>query len=138
MLGAGLVQLIQVGLESTCCSSWFVVVGNVGWTWLYAPFIVLGMACFAQGVGLVLATANARFGDVQYIVAVVLGRALLPHAGALPAPARSPAAAAGCGHLVDRPSGVAVRRSLHDALYTLDGPGPLATSGLLALRCSSS
>jgi ABC-type polysaccharide/polyol phosphate export permease len=31
------------------------------------------MALFAQGIGLMLSILNARFGDVQYIVVVVLG-----------------------------------------------------------------
>jgi ABC-type polysaccharide/polyol phosphate export permease len=33
---------------------------------------LIGTALFAQGIGLVLSIINARFGDVMYIVAVVL------------------------------------------------------------------
>lgn len=73
VLGASLVQLVQVGLELSVLLVWFLVIGNVGWTWLLAPVVFLGLVLFAQGVGLLLSTANARFGDVQYIVVVVLG-----------------------------------------------------------------
>ena len=51
----------------------FLFLGNVGWTWILAIPILIGTALFAQGVGLVLSIMNARFGDVMYIVAVVLG-----------------------------------------------------------------
>lgn len=130
VLGAGLVQLIQVGLESIVLLVWFVFVGNVGWSWLYAPFIVLGMACFAQGVGLALATLNARFGDVEYIVSVVLAALYFLTPVLYPA-SQVPGDSGWLGHLVtDHPVSWYVR-SLHASLYSLDGPGPLATLGLV-------
>jgi ABC-type polysaccharide/polyol phosphate export permease len=51
----------------------FLYLRNVGWTWILAIPILLGTMLFAQGIGLVLSIINARFGDVMYIVAVVLG-----------------------------------------------------------------
>ena len=72
VVGAGLVQLVQIGLELLVLLVWFVVVGNIGWHWLQAPFLLGGLALFSAGVGLALSTLNARFGDVAYIVAVVL------------------------------------------------------------------
>ncbi len=51
----------------------FLWLRNVGWTWILAIPILVGCVLFAQGIGLVLSIINARFGDVQYIVAVVLG-----------------------------------------------------------------
>ena len=51
----------------------FLFLLNVGWTWLLAIPILIGCALFAQGLGLMLAILNAHFGDVQYIVTVVLG-----------------------------------------------------------------
>jgi lipopolysaccharide transport system permease protein len=51
----------------------FLYLRNVGWTWILAIPILIGTMLFAQGVGLMLSIVNARFGDVQYIVAVVLG-----------------------------------------------------------------
>lgn len=73
LLGATLVQLIQVVLEMIVLIGMFVWQRNVGLTWLLAIPILLATALFAQGIGLMLSIANARFGDVQYIVTVTLG-----------------------------------------------------------------
>ena len=72
ILGASIVQLIQVLLELAVLIVMFLWLGNVGWTWVLAIPILVGTALFAQGIGLVLSIINARFGDVMYIVAVVL------------------------------------------------------------------
>ncbi len=73
ILGASLVQLIQVVLELIVLIAMFVFLLNVGWTWILAIPILIGLLLFAQGIGLMLSILNARYGDVQYIVAVVLG-----------------------------------------------------------------
>jgi ABC-2 type transport system permease protein len=73
VLGASIVQLIQVLLELAVLIAMFLWLRNVGWTWILAIPILIGCGLFAQGIGLVLSIINARFGDVQYIVAVVLG-----------------------------------------------------------------
>ena len=73
ILGASMVQLVQVALEVLVLIGMFLWLGNVGITWLLAIPILLATALFAQGIGLMLSMANARFGDVRYIVTVVLG-----------------------------------------------------------------
>ena len=73
VLGASIVQLVQVLLELAVLIVMFLWLRNVGWTWILAIPILIGCGLFAQGIGLVLSIVNARFGDVQYIVAVVLG-----------------------------------------------------------------
>ena len=73
ILGASIVQMVQVLLELAVLIAMFLFLRNVGWTWLLAIPILLGMMFFAQGIGLVLSIVNARFGDVMYIVTVVLG-----------------------------------------------------------------
>jgi len=73
ILGASLVQLIQVVLELVVLVIVFIWQRNVGWTWLLAIPILIAAALFAQGLGLALSIANARFGDIQYITMVVLG-----------------------------------------------------------------
>lgn len=73
ILGASIVQLIQVLLELIVLVLMFLFLRNVGWTWVLAVPILLGCALFAQGIGLMLSILNARYGDVQYIVTVVLG-----------------------------------------------------------------
>ena len=73
ILGATVVQLVQVVLEIIVLMGMFIWQRNVGITWLLAIPILLGTALFAQGIGLMLSMANARYGDVQQIVLVVLG-----------------------------------------------------------------
>lgn len=73
ILGASVVQLVQVVLEIVVLIGMYVWQGNIGLTWFLAIPILLATALFAQGVGLMLAMLNARYGDVQYIVTVVLG-----------------------------------------------------------------
>jgi ABC-type polysaccharide/polyol phosphate export permease len=73
ILGASIVQMIQVLLELLVLILMFLWLRNIGWTWILAIPILLGTMLFAQGIGLMLSIVNARFGDVMYIVAVVLG-----------------------------------------------------------------
>ncbi len=73
VLGASIVQLVQVLLEMIVLVVMFLYLRNVGWTWLLALPILAGTMLFAQGIGLMLSILNARFGDVMYIVVVVLG-----------------------------------------------------------------
>lgn len=73
ILGASVVQLVQVVLELLVLILMLGWLRNVGWTWILALPILLGVILFAQGIGLMLSILNAHFGDVMYIVAVVLG-----------------------------------------------------------------
>ncbi len=73
ILGASIVQLLQVALELIVLVAMFLFLLNVGWTWLLAIPILIGCALFAQGIGLMLSILNARYGDVQQIVVVALG-----------------------------------------------------------------
>ncbi len=73
VLGTSLVQLIQVALEVLVLIGMFIFQRNIGISWLLAIPILIATALFAQGVGFILSIANARFGDVQYMVTVSLG-----------------------------------------------------------------
>jgi ABC-2 type transport system permease protein len=73
ILGASIVQLIQVALEVIVLIAMFGFERNVGWTWFLAIPILIATALFAQGLGLILSIANAHFGDIQYITTVTLG-----------------------------------------------------------------
>lgn len=121
VLGASLVQLVQVALELTVLLGWFVIVGNVGRSWLAAPFLLLGLALYSQGLGLLLATLNARYGDVMYIVTVVLGALyfltpVLYPVSAIPAQYEWLRAFV-AGH----PTALFIT-GLHDSLYSLETP----------------
>jgi ABC-type polysaccharide/polyol phosphate export permease len=130
VVGAGLVQLVQIGLELVVLLVWFLVIGNVGWEWLFAPFLFLGLALFAGGLGLALSTANARYGDVAYIVAVVLSA--LYFLTPVLYPVSTIPADTGCLRVVveNHPLSLYVV-ALHDSLYSLDGPGVVRTAILL-------
>jgi len=73
VLGASIVQLIQVALEMVVLIAMYIFLMNIGWTWALAIPVLLATALFAQGIGLMLSALNAKFGDVQYIVTVILG-----------------------------------------------------------------
>jgi ABC-type polysaccharide/polyol phosphate export permease len=131
VLGSALVQMVQVCLETMVLLTWFVVIGNIGWSWLYAPLLILGLALFAEGVGLLLSTANARYGDVQYMVGVLLAALYFL------TPVLYPVSAVpdGKGWLKAFVEWQPVSwyvQALHDSLYLLAGPGLLETSALLA------
>ena len=132
VIGASLVQLIQVGLELLVLIVMLAVLGNAGFTWLLAIPVLLGLALFAQGIGLVLSIANARYGDVQHIVTVVLGALYFA------TPILYPLALLGDQASVLRTIVEAnpitwFVTAMHEAMYTLDGPSLLQAGGLLAL-----
>lgn len=131
VLGASVVQFIQVGLECVVLAGLLLWERNVGWTWLWAIPILVGTALFGQGIGLVLSIVNAKFGDVIYIVNVVLGALYFL------TPVLYPMS------LVEQHSELFARvvqanpmswyvEAMHESLYTLSGPSPLVGLGLLA------
>jgi ABC-type polysaccharide/polyol phosphate export permease len=89
------------------------------------------MALFAQGVGLALATLNARYGDVEYIVAVVLAALYFLTPILYPA-SQVPGGNAWLSAVVTGHPLSWYVTAMHDSLYTLDGPGVLRTALLLA------
>lgn len=121
VLGASLVQLVQVGIELFVLLAWFVAVDNVGMSWLWAPLLLLGLALFAQGTGLLLSTLNARYGDVQYIVTVLLGALYFLTPVLYPVSA-IPAQYSWLRALVAyNPVSIYIT-GLHDSLYSLSSP----------------
>ena len=130
ILGASVVQFIQVGLEVVVLAGLFLWERNIGWTWIWAAPILLGTALFGQGIGLVLSIVNARFGDVMYIVNVALGAIYFL------TPILYPMS------LVEQHSELFARivqanpmawyvEAMHEAMYTLSGPSPLVVLALL-------
>jgi ABC-type polysaccharide/polyol phosphate export permease len=130
VLGSAMVQMVQVALELTVLVTWFLVIGNIGWTWLYVPFLILGLAFFAEALGLLLSTANARYGDVQYIIGVVLGALYFLTPVLYPITAIPESTGWLRAFVQWQPVSWYVR-ALHGAIYSLDGPGLLTSVGLL-------
>lgn len=50
----------------------FVVLGNISWTVVFLPLILLVVVAFSVGAGFLLAALNARYRDVSYLVQVGL------------------------------------------------------------------
>ncbi|MFD2090362.1 ABC transporter permease [Blastococcus deserti] len=72
VIGSAAAVLNQTAIEFGLLFVVYLVVGNVGWSFLLAPVLLVLLGAFALGIGLVLAVANARFRDVSYIVSVLL------------------------------------------------------------------
>lgn len=68
VMGAQLVQALQVLMEFVVVIALFLLLGNIGWTWLLAIPILLGTLLFAMGVGLMLSILSAHVGDAREFV----------------------------------------------------------------------
>jgi ABC-type polysaccharide/polyol phosphate export permease len=75
ILGNALATMSQLGIELGLLTVIYIVVGNVSWTFLLVPVMVVLLTAFSLGLGLVLSILNARLRDVNYIVTVVLNLA---------------------------------------------------------------
>jgi ABC-2 type transport system permease protein len=131
ILGASIVQLIQVLLELFVLVLMFAFLRNAGWTWVLAIPILLGLLLFSQGVGLMLSIVNARFGDVMYIVAVVLG-ALYFLTPVLYPMSMVEDQSEWLGWIVRLNPVSWYVEAMHDAMYSLVSPPALVIAGLLA------
>jgi ABC-type polysaccharide/polyol phosphate export permease len=70
---AGLVTvLLQAALEGAILLVFMVLVGNIAWTALLVVPILVLLAAFAFGIGLVLAVLNIRYRDVAYLMSILL------------------------------------------------------------------
>lgn len=131
VLGSSLVQLVQASLELGVLLICFLVVGNVGVTWVLAPVFLIGLALMAQGVGLVLASANARYGDVAFLVSVALS-ALYFLTPILYPRSAVPDSLPGVDVFIEHHPLTWYVEGLHDSLYLLQWPSLLHTVGSLA------
>lgn len=72
VIGNGVSALVQTGIELAILVSLLLVADNLAPAAILAPVILLMMALFALGIGLVTSLANVRFRDVGYLTGVVL------------------------------------------------------------------
>jgi ABC-2 type transport system permease protein len=73
VMGSALAVLNQTAIEFGLLFVVYLIVMNVSWTVLLVPVLLVMLAAFALGLGMLLAILNARFRDVNYIVTVLLG-----------------------------------------------------------------
>ena len=131
VIGSSFVQLVQGALELSILLGWFVVIGNVGVSWLAAPVLLLGVALMTQGFGLVLASANARYGDVAFIVSVLLSALYFVTPILYPIEA-VPADVSWVRAVVTYQPLSWYVEGFHQSLYELTWPSPLLLFGSLA------
>lgn len=72
VIGNGVSALVQTGIELAILFVLLLVFGNLAPVALLAPVLLLMLAVFALGIGLVISLANVRFRDVGYLTGVVL------------------------------------------------------------------
>lgn len=75
IVGSGLATLAQAGIELGLLLVVYLALGNVSWTTLMVLFLIVLLAAFALGLGLMLALWNAKLRDVNYLVSVGLNLA---------------------------------------------------------------
>jgi len=68
ILAIGMQSLIELALLLVV----FTLLGNLSWTMLFLPLVVLLIVAFSVGLGFFLAALNARYRDVSYLVQVGL------------------------------------------------------------------
>lgn len=73
IFGGSLVHLTQTAIEFGVVCVLLLFLGNVGWSWLLAPIVLISFALFAQGIGLALSAWNAHVRDVQHGLVIALG-----------------------------------------------------------------
>lgn len=64
--------LLQAAIESTILCLILAALGNYSWTMLLLPLVVVQIAVFAVGLGLVAGLLNVQFRDVSYLSTIAL------------------------------------------------------------------
>ena len=130
VIGAQLVQTLQVLMELVALVVLLVLLGNVGWTWLLAVPIVLGIVLFGMGVGLVVAALSTYFGDVKEIVRAVLTIAYFATPVLYPVSMLEGLHPWAAGIVLVNPMSWYVQ-AMHAVLYSLTAPSGWLLAGLV-------
>lgn len=64
--------LTQTCVESLILIGFMVFLGNLGWTTLFLPIIVVLITMFAFGLGMMVSLLNVRYRDIAYLVGISL------------------------------------------------------------------
>lgn len=72
ILGGAIAAIVQTVFEIVVLLVIMLALTNINWTFLLLPFILLGVASFALGIGCFVAILNARYRDVRYLTGIVL------------------------------------------------------------------
>ncbi|SPT75721.1 ABC-2 type transporter [Arcanobacterium haemolyticum] len=72
VLGSGLAVGVQSLIEVGILLGAFIVVANIGWTWLLAPFVLALFVVFSQALAVTLSILNVFARDLAHLVNVAL------------------------------------------------------------------
>ena len=131
VIGATLVQFLQVLLEFAALLLVLAWLRNIGWTWLLALPVLVGLLMLSMGIGLMVALLNAHVGDTRHIVSVVLGVLYFLTPILYPMSVLDGQSSALAWVVKANPLSWYVQ-AMHDSLYTLSGPSPAQVLVLLA------
>lgn len=67
-----LTVLTQTGLEALILIVVLAIIGNLSWTVVFFPYLVVLLALFSLGIGLVLSLLNVYLRDISYLVSIGL------------------------------------------------------------------
>jgi ABC-2 type transport system permease protein len=67
-----LAALVQAAIETAILMIVLMLFGNVSWTFLLWPILVVLVVCFSLGMGLVLSLANVYYRDVEYLISIFM------------------------------------------------------------------
>jgi ABC-2 type transport system permease protein len=72
IIAGSITVLIQTGVETSILIGFMVILGNVGWTFVFIPVIIALLTLFAFGLGMFISLMNVRYRDVSYLVGIGL------------------------------------------------------------------
>src|SRR5690606_10203434 len=67
-----LAVLVQAAIETAILMVVLIALGNVSWTFLLWPALVVLVIAFSIGLGLVLSLANVYYRDVEYLISIFM------------------------------------------------------------------
>ena len=71
-LAAALTIVLEKSLEVVVMLGSLLIFGNVGWTWLLYPLVVVCVGVLAAALGFILSVANVYFRDIGQMFAIVM------------------------------------------------------------------
>jgi ABC-type polysaccharide/polyol phosphate export permease len=72
LIAGTLSALTQILTEAGILIVVMLVAGNVGWSFLLFPVLLVLLVSYALGIGLVISVVNVHYRDVQHLVSVVM------------------------------------------------------------------
>jgi ABC-type polysaccharide/polyol phosphate export permease len=67
-----LTVLLQTAIEASILVAVMIIVGNVSWTFLLFPYLLVLLVMFSLGIGMVLSLLNVYLRDINYLVGIAM------------------------------------------------------------------